>query len=243
MFNAVICCHPKDFETLPLCTEGIRDNIPGCEDIYVVSKADPVLDGVHWVDESSFPFTYADIAPYTTPDRTGWYFQQLLKMYSVGRMPSDAVLIVDADTVFMKPTPMIQEGKYSYGYGTEYHMPYFEHMRLLHPSLHKVAPVSGICHHMLMERKRIEEIFALVEGHHGKAFWRAFMDMTIASTSVAAPSGASEYEIYFSYLFSLYPNDYVIRPLEWKNSGDLARLDEDRRAGYNYVSYHAYMRS
>lgn len=240
--EAVICCHPKDFETLPMCVRGVRNNIDNIHTIYIISKEDPFIEGTTWVPETQFPFTDSDIAPYTTHDRVGWYFQQLLKLYAFFVLPISVGIVIDADTIFLNPTSFQAEGKWCYAYGTEYHLPYFQHMIKLHASFSRSVNASGICHHMVMERERLSELFARVETTHQKPFWRVFMEQTVSTTQVAEPSGASEYEIYFHYIFKFHYDEYVLRPLHWKNSSLIENMEKDKLEGWNYVSYHAYMR-
>ena len=242
MLDAIVCCHPKDFETVGACVQGLVENVKEVNTIHIISKEDPRIPGTQWISESQFPFTYNDIAPYTTPDRVGWYLQQLLKLYALFVIPAPVGLLIDADTVVLNPTSFYQDGMWCYAYGTEYHIPYFEHMRRMHPLFQRVASVSGICHHMVVERARLEELFSLVETEHQKPFWRVFMDMTVVDTPVAVPSGASEYEMYFHYILRTHRDAYVVRPLRWKNSGHPERMADDKAEGWNYVSYHAYMR-
>jgi Family of unknown function (DUF6492) len=239
---AVICCHPKDYDTLPACVHGLIQNVKEVESIYIISKENPDVPGTHWVAEAQFPFSYDNIAPYTTPDRVGWYLQQLLKLYALSVIPAPVGLLVDADTVFLTPTAVTHNGTVCYAYGSEYHPPYFEHMQRMYPTLQRATSVSGICHHMVVEQTRLQELFALVETVHQKPFWRVFMDMTVVATPVAVPSGASEYEMYFHYVLRTCPGDYVVRPLRWKNSGHPECMATDQEEGWNYVSYHAYMR-
>ena len=51
-------------------------------------------------------------------------------------------------------------------------------------------------------------------------------------------SGASEYEIYFNYMFKNYSNNVEIRNLKWCNSNTL-NINDD----FDYISCHWYMRS
>jgi hypothetical protein len=243
-FDSIICCHQKDFNTLFICIDGIKENVIGLRNIYVISKTDPKNDKCIWIDEKQFPFKISEIEKYTQSGREGWYFQQLLKLYSILIIDGilDKVLIVDADTIFLNKTKFEENGKICYCYGSEFHKPYFRHMNYLHHSFNKVLPFSGICHHMIIERKIIKEIFEIVEKKHNTDFWISFMKCTVIDNEKSEPSGASEYEIYFNYIFKNYPNNYIIRNLKWKNSSKLNLLLNDKKEGYNYVSYHFYMR-
>ena len=70
-------------------------------------------------------------------------------------------------------------------------------MKKLDPSLVKVTNYSGICHHMIFETKYIKEIFKIVETNHNDLFYNVFLK----SVNLNYNSGASEYEIYFNYIF------------------------------------------
>ena len=50
-------------------------------------------------------------------------------------------------------------------------------------------------------------------------------------------AGASEYEIYFNYMFKNYSNEVEIRQLNWSNSNTL-----NINADFDYISYHWYNR-
>ena len=167
-----------------------------------------------------------------------------MKLYSVFVIKNilDTVLIVDADVVFMRKISFETNGKICYNFGSEYHAPYFEHMKYLHPNFKRTLECSGICHHMMFEKKILKEIFDLVETYHKMKFWKSFMEMTIKDSPIAKGSGASEYEIYFHYIFSKYPNEYILRQLKWYNYGNLNHINQDRNRGFDYIAYHSYLR-
>jgi hypothetical protein len=241
-FDAVVCCHSKDFMTLPLCVAKLRKNVQGVDTIYIISNTNPNVTGTQWLPETDFPFTLKEVMQYVPAERAGWYLQQLLKFYSVFKTHHPTVLIVDADTLFLNPITMVENGVCLYAYGKEYHLPYFEQMKRLHPSLYKVKPMSGICHHMMIERLKVNSLFLLVELYHGMPFWKAFLVSAKGINKTAPSSGASEYEIYFNYILANFPNDIAIRPLKWKNSAFLKDIEQDEKKGYTYVSYHSYLR-
>jgi hypothetical protein len=85
------------------------------------------------------------------------------------------------------PTIFIENNKFLYNYGSEYHIPYFIHMIKLSKNLEKILNISGICHHMMFETKYIIELFNMLE--------------TVTETN---NSGASEYEIYFNYILKYH---------------------------------------
>lgn len=60
----------------------------------------------------------------------------------------------------------------------------------------------------------------MVELNHNDTFYNVFLKN----------SGASEYEIYFNFIFYKFKDNVVIRPLKWKNTD------------YDYISYHCWSR-
>jgi hypothetical protein len=110
-------------------------------------------------------------------------------------------------------------------------------MLLLHKYFIKMdQEKSGICHHMIFEKKYINEIISIIEHTHHDLFYNVFLKMVIDK----AGSGASEYELYFNYMIKNHKDKIKIRPLKWKNTNDILKIDN-----YNndYVSWHWYMRS
>lgn len=238
MMDIVIPIGPNDRkELLDKMIEQTQKNVIGYRNIYLVAY-DPKIEykGCITIPENNFPFnkeTIASVIGHT--DRLGWYLQQLIKLHAGFMIPGilNTYLVIDVDTVFMKPTRFMNEdGKPLYNTGDEYHPPYFDHMHNMHSSLKKVTQPSGICHHMVFQRNILEELFRLVENaNSGEPFYRVFLKKIDPNHYKGA--GASEYEIYFNYLHIYHPGEFVIRPLHWKNS-DVLHYEEE----YDYISYH-----
>jgi hypothetical protein len=53
--------------------------------------------------------------------------------------------------------------------------------------------------------------------------------------------GVAEYNLYFYFLISYFPNSYRIRILNYKNTAKFFPLFEKIRKKYHYCSYHSYM--
>lgn len=246
----------KDIDTLLLAINGCLNHVIGIRNIYIVCKEDInyklsrdmfikfTNDSIKFINENIFPFTLDDVAKFHTKNiRNGWYYQQLLKLYAYKVIDgiSENILIVDSDTVFLKDIKFIDNGVALYGVGKEYNIPYFTHMKELHPSLSKLYPekleLSGICHHMLFQKYVLDEIFEIVEKYHKCSFWEAFLKCVDKITYLG--SGASEYEIYFNYVLSKHGDKAKIRKLNWCN---ITVLPNYEHSCYDYVSSHAYSR-
>jgi Family of unknown function (DUF6492) len=240
IMDVLLCIGPNDTTVATACIESIRKNIQHRFIVCIVPPGFKTLPipGTRWVCEDVFPFKKTDIdGLFGHPERSGWYLQQLLKIYAplVLTQLSDTYLIVDADVIFHRPATFFSEGRVLFNVGIEYHIPYFEHMEALLPGLRKLSPASGICHLMPMKRHIVSSLIARVESHHGKSFWRAFLDCVPLREYHG--SGASEYEILFTFTHLYFPEEMEVRALEWKNSDRLT-------SGYSgvYEAVHWYMR-
>ncbi|NGX58298.1 MAG: hypothetical protein K940chlam3_01203 [Chlamydiae bacterium] len=252
--DVVIPCVAKDLEILELCIQGAKDNIQNIRRIIVVSPQ-KYTDNAEWYDEQQYPFSMLDIAKelienesaaveyYQNGGRVGWYFQQLLKIYTPLIIPgiSTNVLVLDADTVFLRPVKFLNDRNGGlYSTGSEYHRPYFAHMKKLVPGLVKVYPqCSGICHHMLFQKDVILELIRIIEEHHQKDAWKAFCNLV--DPSMLFHSGMAEYEIYFNFIFTT-SDQMEIRPLKFCNVSSLSDVLYWKRMGYDFVSCHHYLR-
>jgi hypothetical protein len=189
--------------------------------------------------------------------RVGWYFQQLIKLYSHRIIDGllDKHLILDADIIFIKPVHFFnEENKTNFSFSEQYFSDYFIHMEKLHPSLKKVLPThSGICDHMMFERKYLIELFNLVEDHSKKPFYEIFIENIDPNLYHDIGSGASEFEIYFNYMLTYHPEVVSLRKLNTTNitrrelDGFLENIDslsshsEEDKNEYHYISSHHWL--
>jgi len=241
-FDIVIPLAYKDLDTFKYSIEYNKKNIIGYRNIYIVTP-DPSLvsiPGCISLPETIFPFKKEDISAITGGLRVGWYFQQFIKLYVgkyiFGILPK--YLVVDSDVFFLKPTTFLNEGGLPmYCIGKEYHAPYFDHMKQLHPSFHRaIENVSGIVHHMMFDTVMIDQLFKLVEDYHNttEPFWKLFMKYVVPSEYKG--SGGSEYEIYFNYMVLYHFSEIVVRDLNWSNQSSLNNSDDK-----DYVAIHLWI--
>lgn len=251
--DVVIPCAPKDKKVLQLCIDGIRENGRNIRNVYVVSP-ERLTDKAEWIKEDVFPFTKKQVAleicgdkltamdyinnPHT---RVNWVYQQLLTLYSplVIENISQNVLLLDADTVFLRPVSFIDcHGNPYLTISREHHKPYFDHMSKLIPGLErKYKSFSGIAHHMLMQRCVLEELFKNVYEYHHKDFWKAFCACIAEDEWYGC--GCSEYEIYFNFVVHNF-SSYSLREMPWANLGlhSLALIDRVKKQGCYFASFH-----
>ena len=251
--DVVIPCIKKDQRTLDLVIAGIKANVFNIRNVYLVAPERLSINAT-WVSESTFPFTQKDIAMQifdndevkaneymmSKDSRTGWIYQQLLKFYAPFVIPgiSQNVLILDADTVFLRPVKFqAQSGAALFNPSPEYYPPYFEHAQKVIPGFRKIfGQYSGVSHHMLFQRCVLEDLFQTIRNTHNVEPWIALVK-NIGKKDLFG-SGLSEYEIYFNFLFAR-DGHVQIRSLKWVESGNINKLQEYKSEGYDYVSFHS----
>jgi len=253
--DVVIPCREKDLVTLLDCIDGIRKYGENIRRVIVVSDK-PLTDKAEWFDEKKFPFSKEDIVrimvrskkqvrinKYFHSPRSGWVLQQLLKLYAYKVIPnlSSNVLLLDSDTVFINPVSFTGEDNAGLlNIGREYHKPYFAHAGRLIPGLKRLKKRwSGICHHMLVQKPVLDDLFNTVETYHKNPFWQVFCRKIDKKELYG--SGASEYEIYFN--FALKRSEQLqVRKLKWAEITRLDEMDKYKKLGYHYISNHFYLR-
>lgn len=251
-FDIVIPVGPNDIGFVTEHLSITKKNIIGYRNIYIITSAVTMQCGsndIIIIDENIFPFckeTVKNILPTHMEWRVGWYLQQLLKLYAPFIINGilDNILVIDADTVFLRPTTFIDtDNRLLYNYGDENFRVYFEHIDKLSIGVSKLYPdKSGICHHMMFNREIIAEIITKIETKFNDKFYNVFLQLVDFKTTdvVAAQSGASEYELYFNYIFKYKPDAVRLRKLKWANVSSFNPAFKDT---YDYVSCHHYMRS
>jgi hypothetical protein len=234
MYDIVIVHGPNDDEILPHCVEHIKKNVGKYRHIYIISFdassdifEEEILKDCRVYDESVFPFSKSDVNTINqTPNRDGWYLQQILKLYvslTIEEMLDDYV-IIDSDVLFLKPIEFKSGSRYLYNMAQEQHIPYFEHMKRLHPTFKRVyEQFGGVAHHMIFNRDIVKEMFKFVEDYHSslngehKPFWKIFLEQVEVGQRWA--SGASEYEIYINYMLQYHKEKVIPRKLKFEDTG------------------------
>ena len=242
-FDIMVPVGPDDAGYVERHIEYIRQNVMGFRNIYLIVYDDTIAvpNGCIAISEKMFPFTKEEISRVGLfPNRTGWYLQQLLKMYALFVIPDilDNLLVIDSDTVFLRPINFIYKNKCILGYSQEYHAPYFSHMHKLHETFVKADPnKSGIVHYMMFQRKYLKKLMNMVETKHKMPFWEVFLK----EASPNEQSGASEYELYFHFMLQMYSAQIELRDLRSKwvlYYKDIVK----QSVNVDVVSCHAYSR-
>jgi hypothetical protein len=199
--DIVIPVIDKDADTLPYVIDSAREWIlHPIVNIYLVAPSDSqrirriaAEKSCVFIDEAPLlPIGKKDIDyKVGDTDRSGWLFQQLLKWCGDRFVTEDNYLVLDSDTVLLRPQAFIHMGWTIFDYCGEHHVPYLDAVeRLL-----KFPPVrrfSFVSHHALINRAVIDELKREIERIHGVEWYRGIIGILDRSN----PSSQSEYEAY-----------------------------------------------
>jgi uncharacterized short protein YbdD (DUF466 family) len=256
-FDIVIPVGPKDEELVRNNIKCNKKNIVGYRNIYLISAIkDLTIDGCKVIYEDNVvPFKKDYIVKKHGKNEqwNGWYYQQLIKLYVGFFIPEllDYYLVVDCDTFFIRKTEFFEKDTPLLNYSQEYHPPYFEQMKNMDSSLIKVLKnKSGICHHMMFQKKYVIEMMKSIAQIHKKEFFDVFLD-SVPKDAVNKVAGASEYEIYFNYMLLNHPDKIKIRAIPFTNSDWVESYRRKKKIGFqvpvnsflSYVSFHWHVRN
>lgn len=234
LFDIVIPVGPNDKERIKEQINYTKKNIIGYRNVYLIVCDEKIeISDCIIIHEKKFPFQMKDVQDYLGVNKiNGWFLQQLLKLYAGSYIEGilENYLVIDSDTFFMKPTEFIKNDIVFYNIDDQNHRPYFDHMKKLHPNFVKHVKKSGITHHMFFQQKYLNEIFTLVEKLHEEDFWKVFLKCVTEKEG----SGASEYELYFNYMFKYHSDKVKIRNLRFIHSKNLS-------SKFDYISRHWYL--
>ena len=80
-------------------------------------------------------------------------------------------------------------------------------------------------------------MFEEVEKYHNKPFWEIFCNLVEQYDLTF--SGASEYEIYFNYVFS-HTDKVQLRKLKFGDTTKVSNINRKRYRALDYISIHSY---
>ena len=147
------------------------------------------------------------------PKRTGWYFQQFLKMFwCFSSFCSDYYTVWDADTIPLKSIELFSNDFKPYiHYKTEHHVAYFETIEKL-LNMKKKVDYSFISEKMTFSKKIMQEL--LNEISQAEILGNSIIEKIIfAASSSSNELGFSEFETYGTYISYKYPALYQLQNL------------------------------
>lgn len=254
-FDACIVVHPKDFEFLDEVVYGLQRHALGLRNVYVVTTTEGLLrlrngwsprintsNVIVRSERDVEPCSFEEVQTFGFGSRTGWYYQQLLKL-NLDTIEGllEHFLIIDADTVLRRPVLFWDHNSVSLCHTIDKDEFYYrQHIEKLLPSLMplKNDGHSAVVHHMPMLKTWLSDMKRLIETQHsGTSFHQSFL--ACVHEDYKFLSGASEYELYFQYAMHYHPKEITVRKLQHINTGDRKYLKSNL---YDLVSVHSYLR-
>lgn len=233
--DVVIPLVAKDLKIFPLCLEGIRHCVPHpIKNIYIVAPPQDEVkkfcedNGLVFVDESSvFGFNPKELKLHilwsdgTVKDRSGWFFQQLLKLSgNVGTCRY--YLCIDADHVLIRPHVFLTDDRKTVFYMTyEYHQPIIDHLHRLLPDL-KLDNLSYVDHKMLFDKEQLKKLHEAISHYSGKLWLETAIESY--DRTLSTPSAFSEFEIYGNFVQDKVQRPWLQKRLPYSKIADYETL-------------------
>lgn len=201
--DIVIPSVEKDVQTLPHVIEFARKNIlHPITNIYVVSPDSEAIRRVcenkgciFILEDNLLPIGKLDIDyKIGNLNRAGWMYQQFLKLSGNKFCTEENYLILDSDTVLIRPQVFEKTGKYIFNFSDEYHKPYFDVYERLF-GYRPRCPVSFTSHHILVNVIILQQMKSDLETRNGLPWYDSIMKAIDKSES----SGHSDYDTYGQY--------------------------------------------
>lgn len=229
--DCVICVAGKDNLIVRTCIKLIIKNI-NPENIFIITK--PQYRIFYYGLQKKYPIEIIDednLLPNLSyvnldkliknrigkPLRTGWYFQQFLKMgFGLSHYAKNYYLIWDADTLPTSKLSFFENGHPVFTRKTEFHKPYFVTMKKL-LNLGKNVPFSFIAENMLIDVNIMKELIHEISNCQVKG--DNWFEKIINAIGPEEDVAFSEFETYGTYVTNKYPLEYRIRELRTLRDG------------------------
>ena len=240
--TVVVPAVEKDAPVLAHCLRSIREMIRHeLVEIWVVAPESATLRNIAIAEDCKF-VPEDEILPRPAAELKcrGWVLQQFIKLNAAALVSTPDYLVVDSDTVFLRPQSFFRRGRAVLRYSDQYELLYNRSLELVfgHP---RRFPVSFVTHHMLFNVSLVNELLHLIEKRFGYPWWEAILH----EVDQGHPISFSEYELYGHLAVSRpkWRKDFALE--YWhgldRSTEDLADLETIRRAvngRSNSVSFH-----
>ena len=233
VIDVLIPAIEKDLGTLPYVIDAIRNHVahPVGRIFIVAPKSRRIkrlcrAKNCVFVDETRvLPITKDDIRYRTRRwDRSGWMLQQLIKLSGDRICTTKYFLVMDADTVLIRPHRFLENGRTVF-YCRQWSQPeYFRMYRRLMGDRPR-RPVSFVAHYMLFSKPVLARLKRRIEGRHRTRWYMAILRCINRSH----PFAFSEYETYGNFLYALHPERVLIKKARNRSlSGGMRNLTPER---------------
>lgn len=237
----------KDAGTLPAVVRSVRRHVkhPIGQILIVAPKQEKILAlcrrlGCRFVHENTvLPITKRHIHYASAKwERSGWLFQQLLKLSGDTLCKAENFLVIDADTVLIRPHVFLSGNKTVF-YCRNWSQPeYFRTYRKL-MGRGRASHLSFVAHYMLFNKSKLARLKRAIEARHHTSWYAAIM----RAMDKSKPYAFSEFETYGNFVYALNPAGIIRRrALNKSLQTSFRRLSPDRlkrlARKYRSLSFH-----
>lgn len=175
-------------------------------------------------------------------DRSGWIFQQLLKLSGEKITEKENYLVLDSDTVLTAPNSFINDNRFVFYQNKEWHQPYFESFKKIF-GYHTKNKLSFTSHMMIFNKKLLREMKKEMEIRWNKSWDQVYL-MTIDNQEASC---VSDYDTYANWVLYHYPQLVKEQPfyntsLSRTKLAPLEVLEKNYGKKYKSVSFHSYIK-
>jgi len=172
-------------------------------------------------------------------NRSGWYFQQFLKISFSLKFHGESYIIWDSDTLPLKEIPFQKSNKvFLYYYKKQEHFPYIETNSKIFGDWIYFSNRSFITEKMFVVSKYMKEMVIEIENNHSKPFYFAILDK-IDNQNING-SGFSEFFCYAHFLINNYKDTIVLQKAKnhYRFGNRIFLNFSLKKEEINYVSRH-----
>jgi hypothetical protein len=242
--------HEKDFKTLEIAISSVKLYLEQpVTTIYVISKITPKVQEIcHRLDvqliseDDIFSEAYSfSLESSGGVDRSGWLKQQLIKLSLDSLGGEENILVLDADTILLRPQSVTSNRKNVMQFSQEFHPTYYQtYMRLL--GRETSCKISCITHKMVFNKVRLKELKSEIENRHNLTWHKA----VYLCSDLTDNSCFSEYELYGHWMLEKYPEELIVN--FWSNTAlrlnslkSAIELSEKYGTDFETASFHSYL--
>jgi len=203
--DVVIPVVEKDLNVLPLCIKSARDMIMHpIGKIYVVAPESAKIREVAAALNAIFVLEDVVLPQFTQPKAKkmrGWLIQQYVKLNADTFVDSQNYLVIDADTMFIRPQVFLHKGKTIFNIHTDYSL---SRKQMVKEALgvDKFYQIDFTVHHMVMNKAKMQQLKSALQALHNKKWFDALNELHAEDFS--------EYELYANFFLHKYPNQIRI---------------------------------
>jgi hypothetical protein len=239
--TVVIPAVEKDADVLGPCLHSVRRHlVHPLAGIWVVAPESVRLRAI--AEDAQAQFVPEDRIlpqPASVLRTRGWVLQQLIKFNACRHVTTPEYLVLDADTVFLRPQCFFRGGRAVLRYSDQYELLYNRSLQLVFQHGRRF-PASFVTHHQLFSSARVRALLGFLEQRFDRPWWEAIVREVDQGHLISF----SEYELYGHFVVAEPGWRRQVALEYWhgldRQAEDLPTLAELQQAGgrLNSVSFH-----